>query len=121
MFKHIVTQVSGQITALYTQVLVSLKALLCRLVNNLRVSFSQIYLNVVNLLHPLVLTLSKIKLLLASLTTQVQSIKQGLKLVVTTSGQIGSQLLTTVAQIRQVASLGLKKDKPLANKDSQEQ
>jgi hypothetical protein len=121
MFSHIVTQISGRITVLYTQALVSLKALLSKLVNSLRVSFSQAYLSVVNLFNPFVQTLLKIKPLLVSLTTQVQSIKQGLKLVVTTSGQIGSLLQTTVAQIRQVVSLGLKKDKPLANKDLQGQ
>ena len=110
MFKHIVTQISGRITVLYTQALVSLKALLSKLVNSLRVSFSQIYLSVVNLFNPLVQTLSKIKPLLASLTTQVQSIKQGLKLVVTTSGQIGSQLLTTVRQIPQAVIQAFKKD-----------
>ncbi len=98
---HIVTQLSGRITALFTQALASLKALLCKLVNNLRASITQAYQSAVNLLHPLVKTLSKIKALVASLTTQVLSIKAGLKLVVTTSGQIGSLLLTIVRQIRQ--------------------
>jgi hypothetical protein len=110
MFTHIVTQISGRITALYTQVLASLKALLCSLVNNLRVSFFRAYQNVVNLFNPLVQTLLKIKALVASLITQVQSIKQGLKLVVTTSGQIGSQLLTTVRQIPQAVIQAFKKD-----------
>ena len=110
MFKHIVTQVSGQVTALYTQVLASLKALLWSLVNNLRVSFIRAYQNVVNLFNPLVQTLLKIKALLVSLITQVQLIKQGLKLVVTTSGQIGSQLLTTVRQIPQAVIQAFKKD-----------
>jgi hypothetical protein len=54
--------------------------------------------------------LSKIKALVASLTTQVLSIKQGLKLVVTTSGQIGQLLLTTVRQIRQHVAQAFKKD-----------
>jgi hypothetical protein len=110
MLKHIVTQVSGQVTALFTQALASLKALLWSLVNNLRVSFIRTYQNVVNLFNPLVQTLLKIKALLASLTTQVQLIKQGLKLVVTTSGQIGSQLLTTVRQIPQAVIQAFKKD-----------
>jgi phage-related protein len=109
MFMHIVTQLSGRITALFTQALASLKALLCKLVNNLRVSFSQAYQNVVSLFNPLVQTLLKIKALVASLITQVQSIKQGLKLVVTTSGQIGSQLLTTVRQIPQAVIQAFKK------------
>lgn len=110
MLKHIVTQVSGQVTALYTQVLASLKALLWSLVNSLRASFIRAYQNVVNLFSPLVSTLLKIKALLVSLTTQVQLIKQGLKLVVTTSGQIGSQLLTTVRQIPQAVIQAFKKD-----------
>jgi hypothetical protein len=110
MLKHIVTQVSGQVTALFTQALASLKALLWSLVNSLRVSFIRAYQNVVNLFNPLVQTLLKIKALLVSLTTQVQLIKQGLKLVVTTSGQIGSQLLTTVRQIPQAVIQAFKKD-----------
>lgn len=110
MFMHIVTQLSGRITALFTQALVSLKALLWKLVNNLRASIIRAYQNVVSLFSPLVLTLSKIKALAASLTTQVQLIKQGLKLVVTTSGQIGSQLLTTVRQIPQAVIQAFKKD-----------
>lgn len=110
MFMHIVTQLSGRITALFTQALASLKALLCKLVSSLRVSITRVYQNVVNLFNPLAKTLSKIKALLVSLTTQVQSIKAGLKLAVTTSGQIGSLLLTTVRQIRQHVSQALKKD-----------
>jgi hypothetical protein len=110
MFMHIVTHLSGRLMALYTQVLASLKALLLKLVNNLRVRFTRVYQSVVSLLHPLAKTLSKIKALVASLTTQVLSIKQGLKLVVTTSGQIGQLLLTTVRQIRQHVAQAFKKD-----------
>ena len=109
MFMHIVTQLSGRITVLFTQALASLKALLCKHANNLRASFIRAYQNVVSLFNPLVKTLSKIKALVASLITQVQSIKQGLKLVVTTSGQIGSQLLTTVRQIPQAVIQAFKK------------
>jgi hypothetical protein len=109
MFMHIVTQLSGRITALFTQALVSLKALLWKLVNNLRASITRAYQNVVSLFSPLALTLSKTKALLASLTTQVLLIKQGLKLVATTSGQIGSQLLTTVRQIPQAVIQAFKK------------
>ncbi len=110
MFMHIVTQLSGRITALFTQALASLKALLCKLVNNLRVSITRAYQNVVSLFNPLVQTLSKIKALAASLTTQVLLIKQGLKLVATTSGQIGQLLVTTVRQIRQHVIQAFKKD-----------
>jgi hypothetical protein len=101
MLKHIVTQVSGQVTALFTQALASLKALLCKHANNLRASFIRAYQNVVSLFNPLVKTLSKIKALVASLITQVQSTKLALKHVVTTSGQIGQQLVTTVRQTLQ--------------------
>jgi hypothetical protein len=107
---HIVTQLSGRITALFTQALASLKALLWKLVNNLRVSITRAYQNVVSLFNPLVQTLSKIKALAASLTTQVLLIKQGLKLVATTSGQIGQLLVTTVRQIRQHVIQAFKKD-----------
>ena len=111
MFKRIVMQLNGHLMVLFTQALASLKALLCKLVNNLRAAFSQAYLNVVNLLSPFAKTLSKIKALLASLTTQALLIKQGLKLVVTTCGQIGSLLQTTVAQIRQAVTQAFKKDR----------
>ena len=109
MFMHIVSHLSGRITALFTQALASLKALLCKLVNNLHANFIRVYQSAVNLLLPLAKTLSKIKALLASLITQVQSIKAGLKLVVTTSGQIGQLLLTTVRQIRQHVAQAFKK------------
>ena len=110
MFMHIVTHLSGRLMALYTQVLASLKALLLKLVNSLRANFIRVYQSAVNLYPLHVKTLSKIKALLASLTTQVLSIKQGLKLVATTSGQIGQLLVTTVRQIRQHVSQAFKKD-----------
>ena len=110
MFMHIVTHLSGRLMALYTQVLASLKALLSKLVSSLRVRFTRVYQSAVNLLPLLVKTLSKTKALAASLTTQVLSIKQGLKLVVTTSGQIGQLLVTTVRQIRQHVAQAFKKD-----------
>ena len=54
MFTHIVSQISGRITALYTQALVSLKALRCKLVSNLRVKFIQVYQSVASRLSQLV-------------------------------------------------------------------
>jgi hypothetical protein len=51
MFTHIVSQISGRITALYTQALVSLKALRCKLVSNLRVKFIQVFLSAVSRLR----------------------------------------------------------------------
>ena len=110
MFMHIVMQLSGRLMALYTQVLVWLKERLLKLVSSLRVSITQVYQSAVSLLPHLAKTLSKIKALLASLTTQVLSIKAGLKLVVTTSGQIGQLLQTTVRQIRQHVAQAFKKD-----------
>jgi hypothetical protein len=109
MFMHIVMQLSGRLMALYTQVLVWLKERLLKLVSSLRVSITQVYQSAVSLLPHLAKTLSKIKALLASLTTQVLSIKAGLKLVVTTSGQIGQLLQTTVRQIRQHVAQAFKK------------
>ena len=110
MFMHIVTQLSGRLMARSTQALASLKALLSKLVNNLRVSITRVYQSAVSLYNPLAKTLLKIKALAVSLTTQVLSIKAGLKLAATTSGQIGQLLLTTVRQIRQHVSQALKKD-----------
>jgi hypothetical protein len=50
MFTHIVTQLSGRVTALYIQALRWLKARLCKPVRHLRVSFILLSLNVGNLL-----------------------------------------------------------------------
>ena len=101
MFMHIVTQLSGRVTALYTQVLGWLKALLCKLVSNLRVNFFRVSQSVVNLLHRLVKILLSFKVLLASLITVVQLTKAALKRVVIISGQTGQQLVTTAHQTLQ--------------------
>jgi E3 ubiquitin-protein ligase DOA10 len=111
MFKHIVTQVSGRLTALSTQALALLKELLLRLVSYLLASCILVFLSVASLYNRLVKILSKIKVLLASLTTQVLSIKQGLKLVATTSGQNGQLLVTTVRQTLQRVKALFKKGK----------
>ena len=58
MFMHIVSHLSGKMASLCTQALASLKALLSKLVSNLRVSFSQAYQSAVNLLRHLLLRLS---------------------------------------------------------------
>ena len=111
MFMHIVTQLSGRVMALYTQALTWLKVQLCKLVNNLRVRFILLSLSVGNLFSHLVKTLSSFKALLASLITVVQSIKDALKRVVTTSGQTGQQPATTARKIRPRAKTVSKKDK----------
>jgi hypothetical protein len=51
MFKHIVTQINGRITALYTQALALLKALLLKPVNSLLAKFILVFRSVVNLRH----------------------------------------------------------------------
>lgn len=111
MFMHIVTQLSGRFMALYTQVLEWLKARLWNLVSSLRVSFTQGFLNAVNLFNHLVKTLLNFKALLANLITAVQSIKLALKPVVIISGQIGQQLATTAHRILQHVKAQFKKGK----------
>ena len=108
---RIVMQLSGKMVSLFTQVLGWLKTQLYRLVSNLRVVFSQVFLNVVNLLNRLVKTLLNFKALLANLIIVVQSIKLVLKRAVTINGQIGQQLLTIARQIPQLVKQALKKDK----------
>ena len=103
MFKHIVTQLSGQITALFTQALASLKALLCKLVSSLRVSITQAYRSVANLLRlrlQLALTMLRSNPLVVGLTKVVQSIKAAHISVKASLTQIGSLLQTIVQTIR---------------------
>ena len=96
MFMHIVTQLSGRITALYTHLWALVVTRLWPSVKRLHVSFIQGFQSVVSLWFQVVMTLLKLKALLASLITAVQSIKAALKHAVTISGRIGSQLQTTV-------------------------
>jgi hypothetical protein len=51
MFKHIVTQISGRITALFTQALALLKALLLNPVGSLLAKFILVFRSVVSQLH----------------------------------------------------------------------
>jgi len=111
MFMHIVTQLSGRGMALFTQVLGWLKALLCKLVNNLRVNSIRVYQSVISLFNRLVKTLLNFKALLANLIIVVQSIKLVLKRAVTINGQIGLQLLTIARQTLQAVKQALKKNK----------
>jgi hypothetical protein len=105
MFMHIVTQLSGRVTALYTQVLGWLKALLCKLVSNLRVNFfraSQSVVNRFNLLNPLrVQTVLSFNRFRVSLTTAVQLIKVGLITAKAKLIQTGQQLVTIAHQTLQ--------------------
>lgn len=76
MFKHIVTQVSGRTTALFTQALELLKELLWRAVSYLLASCILLFLSVAKLYNLVVRTVSSIKAWLASLITLVWSTKQ---------------------------------------------
>jgi hypothetical protein len=111
MRMRIVMQLSGKMVSLFTRLWVWLTTQLWNLVSNLRVKFSQVSLNVVNLLNRLVKTLLNFKALLANLIIVVQSIKLVLKRAVTINGQIGQQLLTIARQIPQLVKQALKKDK----------
>jgi hypothetical protein len=111
MFMHIVTQLSGRLTALYTQALTWLKTQLCKLVSNLRVNSIRVFQSVVNLCNRLVKTLLNFKALLANLITAVQLIKAALKRVVTISGQTGQLLVTIAHQTLQRVKAQFKKDK----------
>jgi hypothetical protein len=93
--------VNGKMASLCTQAWALIMACLCKLVSNLRVAFSQVFLSVVNLWILLVKTLLNFKASLASLITVGQSIKVGLKRAATISGQIGQQLATTAHQTLQ--------------------
>jgi hypothetical protein len=104
MFMHIVTQLSGRITALFTQALASLKVLLCKLVNNLRVNITRAYQNVRNL-HLLNLLRAqtgwKTNPLVVNLTTAVQSIKAAHTYAKAKLTQIGPLPLTIARQTLQ--------------------
>jgi hypothetical protein len=118
MFTHIVSQLSGRITALFTQALASLKALLCKLVSSLHVSITQAYQNADNLLRlrlQLALTTLKSNPLVVGLTKAVQSIKVAHTSVKASLTQIGSLLQTIVQTIRPPAPTvsSPKKGKPV--------
>lgn len=110
MFMHIVTQLSGRFMALYTQVLEWLKVQLWHRVKRLHASFIQVSqsVSVQNLRAKILLSF---KVLLASLITAVQSIKAGLKRVVTTNGQTGQQPVKTAHQTPPRAKQAYKKGK----------
>ena len=107
---HIVTQLSGRGMALYTRALAWLKALLCKLVNNLRVNFIRAFQSAVSLCNHLAKTLLNFKALVANLITAVQLTKAALKRVVIISGQTGQQLVTIAHQTLQRVKAQFKKD-----------
>lgn len=116
---HIVTQLSGRVTALYSQALAWLKAQLWRLANNLRASITQVFqsvrgLQLLSLLAPIV---SNTKAWLVNLTIQGQLIKAALINVQAKLILLGSQLLTIVLQTSQLVLTVLlqSKDKLVAS------
>jgi hypothetical protein len=103
MFTHIVSQISGRITALYTQVLASLKALRCKLVNSLLVNFTQVYQSAGSLCRQVVQTVLSIKAWLVSLITQALSTSRALISAKVKAIRLGLPRLITVLQIHQPA------------------
>ena len=111
MLKLIVTQIVGQITALFTTACTLIKGLLLKPVKLLHASFIQAFQNAASLKFLYAKTLLSFKVLLAQCITLAQSIKAGLKHVVTTSGQTGSQPQTTAPKTRQRVKAASKKGK----------
>jgi hypothetical protein len=111
MLKRIVMQVSGLVMVRFTTVYTRLTTCLLSSAKHLRALITQTYLSALIRLLPLVKILSNFKAWAANLTTVVQSIKLALKRVATISGQIGSQLRTTVRQILRRAKPSRKKGK----------
>lgn len=107
---HIVTQIVGRVTALYSQVLAFLKELLYLLVSNLHVRFILAFQSVGNLqlLSHLVQLKLSIKAWLAQFTNQALLIKVGLMNALHKAGDLGQQLLTTARQILQRVKQTLK-------------
>jgi hypothetical protein len=105
MLKRIAMQLSGRLMALCTQVLAWLTTRLWNPAKHLLVSSTQVFLSAINRLNLLAQMALNFKALLVNLTTVAQSIKQGLSTAKAKVIQIGSQLLTTVLQTLQYASL----------------
>ena len=103
MFMHIVTQVSGRLMALYTQVLASLKELLFKPARHLLVSFILAFPNAVSLLCRVARTALNTKAWLVSLITQVLSTSRALISVKVKALLLGLQRLITVPQTLQPA------------------
>ena len=111
MLKRIVMQVSGQVMAQFTAVYLRLTICLSRTVKRLLALIIQTFHSVRIRLLPLAKTLSSFKAWVANLTTVVQLIKRVLITVKHKLIPIGSQLRTTVRQIRQRAKPSRKKGK----------
>jgi ABC-type nitrate/sulfonate/bicarbonate transport system permease component len=111
MLKRIVMQVSGQVMAQFTAVYLRLTICLSRTAKRLLALITQTYRNVRIRLLPLVQIVLSFKAWVASLITAAQLIKRVLITAKRRLIQTGSQLRTTVRQIRQRAKPPRKKGK----------
>jgi hypothetical protein len=111
MLKRIVMQVSGLGTALCIRLWGWLITRLWNPVSSWLVSFTRKYLNVAHLLNRYARMVLSFKVLLVSLTTQVQSIKPVLITAKAKAIQIGLQLQTTARQTLLRVKALLKKGK----------
>jgi hypothetical protein len=104
MHLRIVTQINGRVMDLYFQALVLIKALVCKLANNLRARYIQVSQSVVCFYNQLVLTLLNIKAqLVLNLILVELSIQAELITVLHKAGQLGQLLVTTVHKIHRLA------------------
>jgi hypothetical protein len=116
MLKRIVMQLNGLSMVLFTQALAWLTALLWKVVNSLRVSYSHLFQSAVNLFNQLVPLVQKCKALLVNLITQVLSIKLVVTAALTKIWDLGLQLATTVRQTLQLVTTAFKKNKEPVDK-----
>ena len=120
MFKHIVTQISGRITALSTQALASLKELLLKPVSNLLAKFILVFRSVVSQLHRRLNRLahtapSPKKGKPVGITKSARSRSKGSKTAPTLMARlltpVGLKLQGLVSQLRQLVTQTSKKGK----------
>ena len=117
MLTRIAMLLNGLNMARFTQALASVKERLCKLVSNLRVSFTQAFQNVVSLFSRLrVQIASSFNRLPASQTIVAPLTKQGRSTAKAKATQAGSQPQTTVRQTRRRATTTSKKSKGLVAK-----
>jgi hypothetical protein len=105
MLKLIVMRVHGQVMVLFSTAYIRLTTCLLRIAKHLLAHTIQIYRSVQTLLLRLVQIQWNFKVWAVNQTIAAQSIKQGLSTAKAKVIQIGSQLLTTVLQTLQYASL----------------
>jgi hypothetical protein len=120
MFTHIVTQVSGRLTALFTQALALLKELLWLLVSYLLASCILVSLSVVKLYNLVVRIVLSTKALLVNLITQALSINRALISAKVKALLLGLQRLIIAPQTNQAAPtpLSRKRGRPVGSTKS---